>query len=554
MHHYDTIIIGSGAGGLSTALCLVRAGQRVLVLEQHEVPGGWCHSFYLHGQRFSPGVHYVGMLQPHEPFSELYENLGIANDLEFFRMQPAGFERCWIGDARIDMPAGIDALCDALGQRFPDERHRLRKYLHLVKEVSRQLQTIPRTSGFRAHALLPFRTRLVSRYALRSLKSVLELHIRDPLLRKVLSVQCGDHGLPPSRVSFVLHSAIMDHYFSGGFYPAGGGAAIVKALTNAIRAGGGEIRTGQLVTRICVAGSRRRRATGVQLAGGKIITAAQVVSNADPARTYTELIGQQHLSRSLRRKLRKTRYSVGSLSLFLIVDADVAAAGMNSGNIWMSRDGDLDALFVELQSRDVLAGDEFPALFISCTTLKDPASFDGRHHTIEAVTYCSHEALAPFAGLDAERSDEYRAFKTRVCDKFLVSLERVVPGIRTSIVHMELGTPLTNEHYIHSTHGSVFGTEKSFWQTGMFSFRLKSEIESLFLCGASVLAHGVAGATYSGIQTAAAVLGRPLNALLRHDPAQHVRIHDAERPDAWPEWVHRSRARRAVRREEASSD
>lgn len=42
---YDTIIIGSGAGGLSAAICLARSGQKVLVLEQHDVPGGWCHSF-----------------------------------------------------------------------------------------------------------------------------------------------------------------------------------------------------------------------------------------------------------------------------------------------------------------------------------------------------------------------------------------------------------------------------------------------------------------------------------------------------------------------------
>ena len=54
MEEFDSIIIGSGAGGLTTALCLARAGQKVLVLEQHDVPGGWCHSFTLNGQRFSP--------------------------------------------------------------------------------------------------------------------------------------------------------------------------------------------------------------------------------------------------------------------------------------------------------------------------------------------------------------------------------------------------------------------------------------------------------------------------------------------------------------------
>ena len=81
MNQFDTIIIGSGAGGLAAAICLARAGQKVLVLEQHDVPGGWCHSFTLQGQRFCPGVHYIGLIDKGQSTSRLYEGLGVANDL-----------------------------------------------------------------------------------------------------------------------------------------------------------------------------------------------------------------------------------------------------------------------------------------------------------------------------------------------------------------------------------------------------------------------------------------------------------------------------------------
>ena len=75
MEKFDTIIIGSGVGGLSTAICLARAGQKVLVLEQHYVPGGWAHSFTLNGQRFSPGVHYVGLIEEGQTTNEMYRGL-----------------------------------------------------------------------------------------------------------------------------------------------------------------------------------------------------------------------------------------------------------------------------------------------------------------------------------------------------------------------------------------------------------------------------------------------------------------------------------------------
>ena len=114
MKNFDTIIIGSGAGGLSAALCLAKAGQKVAVFEQHYVPGGWCHSFYIKGHRFSPGVHYLGLVDKGSSTSKLYEGLGIANDLVFFRMNPLAYEHCWIGKERIDMPAGINNLEESL--------------------------------------------------------------------------------------------------------------------------------------------------------------------------------------------------------------------------------------------------------------------------------------------------------------------------------------------------------------------------------------------------------------------------------------------------------
>jgi len=112
---------------------------------------------------------------------------------------------------------------------------------------------------------------------------------------------------------------------------------------------------------------------------------------------------------------------------------------------------------------------------------------------------------------------------------------------------MELGTPMTNEFYIQSTNGSVYGTEKGFWQTGPFSYRNKSEIENLYLCGASVMAHGVTGASYSGIQTAAIILGCKMDDLLQPDPNQNIRIYDAEDSSAWPEWIHRKMKNRNER-------
>lgn len=535
--HFDAIIIGSGVGGLSAAICLARAGQKVLVLEQHDVPGGWCHSFYLNGHRFTPGVHYVGLLEKGQSTAQLYEGLGIANDLTFFRMNPSAYEHAYIGEERFDFPGNFDELVNSLTERFPKEEKNIKKYLSLVRNVSAELQLLPDVEGFWQHLTIPFRTKNMGKYALFSLKRVIDWHIKDPLLKKILNIQFGDHGLAPAKASFPLHCAVMDHYFNGGFYPCGGGGAIVKAMTTAIKNYDGEVKTQQSVKRILLEGKKKKTAIGVELASGKRLFAKRIISNADPNITYQKLIGEENLSRRLQKKLNKTSYSCTSLMLFLTVEMDLKASGIDSGNIWLMPNEDMDTVYERMMMPDITNGEAFEGMFISCTTLKDPSSFDGKHHSIEAITYLDYKSFEKFENESEIRTEGYLQFKELLTEKMLKTLEKVLPNVRAHIVHQELGTPITNEYYINSTKGSVYGTEKKLTQIGPFAYKAKSEIKNLYLCGASIVSHGVAGAGYSGVQTAGEILGVKQRELLKTDTKQQITILEAENNINYPKWL-----------------
>lgn len=539
MENFDTVIIGSGVGGLATAICLARAGQKVLVLEQHYVPGGWSHSFTLGGQRFSPGVHYVGLLEKGDTTHELYRSLGIANDMVFFRMNQKAYEHCLIDGEMIDLPSGINNLKQSLSERFPKERKGIDEYLTLVQNVSIELQKMPKLKGWWQKITVPFRTKNFGKTALFPLRKVIGWHIKDPLLKAVLNIQCGDHGLPPKTACFPVHCSVMSHYFDGGFYPMGGGGGIVKAMTNGVKRHGGEVRVKQTVDKILI---ENKKAIGVQLQDGSKIMAKNVVSNADPSITYLDMIGKEHLSKALVKKLEKTKYSVTSLILFLTLDMDVTPFGIDSGNIWVMKDEDIDTHFEHLMKGDMAEGDDFPALFISCTTLKDPASFNGRYHNFEVVTYVDYDNLRGFKENGDYHDAAYLEFKEKVTGKLLNNVEKIIPGARKHIVQAELGTPKTNEFYINSTKGNVYGTEKTLSQVGPFSYKNKTEIENLFLCGASTLSHGVGGATHSGLAAAAAILNCTMDDFMVENPDQQLRIYNAENPEEWPEWIHTKRS------------
>lgn len=279
--------------------------------------------FYLNGYRYTPGVHYVGLLNKGESTSTLYEGLGIANDISFFRMNPEAYEHCWIGDERIDMPAGYENIKKTLSEKFPEEEKGISSYLKLVSDVCYELQLIPKVKGFWAHLTIPFRTKNMGKYSVFSLRKVIKKHIKSPLLRAVLNIQIGDHGLPPGQASFPLHAAVMGHYSSGGYYPIGGGGALVKAMTKTLKKHQGEIRTSEKVKQILLEGNKKKKAIGVQLENGEQVFAKRIISNADPGKTFIDLIGREHISKKLNKRLNKTKYSCTSLMLFLTVDMDV---------------------------------------------------------------------------------------------------------------------------------------------------------------------------------------------------------------------------------------
>ncbi len=527
----DAVVIGSGMGGLTAALALARAGKTVTVLEQHYAPGGFTHSFALEGFRFSPGVHYLGALNPGGEARRTFEGLGLGPALTFFELNPDGYEHVRSPEAGFDFPAGREALRARMCERFPADAKGIEEYLFLLGSIHDQMEEIPNTKGFFQTLTLPYRTRHMGRYGGYSLQRILNDRVKDPTARGVLSVQCGDHGLPPSQIPFAYHAAVASHYLEGGWYPMHGGAAIPKAFTRAIQRLGGTVQLETRVESILLEG---RRAIGVRLAGGREIRAHHVISNADPFVTYQRLIGEPNLPGGLKRKLAKTRLSTSAVSLFFAVEDDLKAQGFDSGNYWLCPDVDAEAAYLAMQDPKVLDREVLPGMFLSVTSLKDPLSFDGRHHTCEAFILVPYEIFQPWEGTgEGARGPEYAQLKERIALKMLATLERHFPGLTRNVVFKALGTPLTNQHYVEATRGAIYGTAKSLWQVGPFSYPQASPFPGLTLCGASTLGHGVHGAGLSGLAAAARLLdARPRDLL---DPnAPPMTLLSAEDPSGWP--------------------
>jgi len=300
------------------------------------------------------------------------------------------------------------------------------------------------------------------------------------------------------------------------------------ALIKALRRRGGKIRLRCEVSKILV---EQGRAVGVELASGERIAARAVISNADPAVTFGKLLPDEH-GRRERRRVARMEYSVSLMSIFCAVDLDLAALGYDSGNYWWYRTAFLcdDTAPTEKS----LPNGPVDGLFLTITTLKDPGRKRRNHHTLELFTFVPY---APFMGFretkQGARGAAYERLKEGLGDRMIAAAEEVIPGLSKAIRFRSVGSPVTNDHYCATPLGAAYGTAKTPWQVGPFSFGITTSVEGLYSCGASTISHGVAGASMSGLMAAQAVLGAATMGELLGPADGSLRVYPADRPEEW---------------------
>ncbi|MCO4769466.1 MAG: NAD(P)/FAD-dependent oxidoreductase [Deltaproteobacteria bacterium] len=507
---WDVIVIGSGMGGMTAGAMLSKLGKRVLILEQHYVPGGFTHEFNRKGSRkgwnWDVGVHAVGEVTQHTMPGRLLHTLTDGR-LEWESLGPTYDEFTFPEGKRVAFPNTPDAFRANLIDAFPDGQEAIDEYLGLVKQVSKGMRgyylarTLPRWAA-------PIADRTLGRRAGKWLDvttaEVLDRVTDDPKLKMLLAAQWGYYGSTPSRSSFAMQALVTKHFLHGGYYPRGGSAAIARELLRTVAEAGGWTRIRADVQEILI---EEGKAVGVRLPEGEEIRAPRILSAAGVQATVRNLLPEVQRSKPWAKSIEALKPAPCHVCLYLGFKGDIRQGGASAANQWFYDTWDPEDDNWEV-APDIQDLPNANVLYCSFPSLKNPEHDPGQdeRHTGEVVTFVPWESFAKWQGTPwSERGPEYEAFKERMHDSLVEQFLSKMPGLRQHLVFSELSTPLSTDHFVRPSRGSIYGLEPTPERFRNQNLRPRSPIPNLFFGGSEVSSVGVIGAMMGGVLAVAAM-------------------------------------------------
>ena len=488
----QVIVIGSGFGGIASALRARKLGFDVTLVERLEQLGGRAQTFQEQGFIFDAGPTVITAPFLFDELFELYDR-DIADYIEMMPVTP--WYRYEFNDgSHLNYGGSLEDTLAEIQRINPADVEGYKKLLaHSEKIFDVGFTQLAHVPFNRLWFMLKQVPELIRLGCYRTVWQFTKRYLKDDRLRRAFSIQpllVG--GNPFSTTS--IYSLI--HYLErrwGVHYPRGGTGALVQALGKLMVEVGIEVRLDTDVKEIQFEGGN---ATGVNLAGGATLRADIVICNGDPAHTYKHLIAENLRKRWTNRRIDKLKYSMGLYVLYF---------GTNKK-------------YENVEHHTIIFGDEYQQLL--------QRIFDGGEAGDDLSLYLHRPTatdpnLAP-QGKDAFyvlapvpnlQRDDWGQVKAQVKERVLDILqERILPNLRENLEVCFDFDPNDFQAQYQSQWGAGFSIAPIFSQSAFFRFHNRAEdFSNLYFVGAGT--HP--GAGVPGVLSSAKVVE---NLLLQDHP------------------------------------
>ncbi|HEX9186749.1 MAG TPA: phytoene desaturase [Vicinamibacteria bacterium] len=461
-------VIGSGFGGLATAIRLQARGVRTVVFEKRDLPGGRAYVYRDRGYTFDAGP---TVITAPPCLEELFAVAGrkMSDSVEMLPVRPF-YRLSWPDGVSFDYAGEQAGMEEQIRRLSPGDVVGYRSFVEYARQVfEKGYEELAGVPFLRFADMVKVAPDLVRLRADRSVYGVVSRFVEDDHLRQALSFHSLLVGGNPFETSAIY---TLIHYLErkwGVFFPRGGTGALVRALVKLYEEIGGEIRLSTPVRRIDAPsgpGSAHRVVTD---AGEEAFDV--VVSNADVHHTYKKLYGHDPRGRRYGRRLERMDWS---MSLFLIY--------FGTSRRWpeLAHHTVVFGPRYEGLLRDIFHGSALPedfSLYLHAPTITDPSMAPPGGEAFYVLSPVPHLGLAKV---------DWAKAGPAYADRILELLEeRLVPGLRASVVTRRLFTPVDFRDELNTFEGSAFSVAPKLTQSAWFRpLNRDPRIPGLYIAGA----------------------------------------------------------------------
>jgi len=475
---YDVIVIGAGLGGLTAGAKLAKEGLRVLLLEQHDRPGGCATTFKRRDFTMEVGLHEMDGLHPRDIKHRIFDDIGLDDQVTFLPVPE--FYRFINERYDLVIPHDPEEAKALLKKSFPGEEKGIDDYFYHVLNVRRVMV---------AHKGQPDR----------SLGVFLDEIIGNEDLKLVLLGNLGYFHDDPYSLSWLYYLNAQGSYYGGtASFIQGGSQSLSNALSELITEQGGEVRLNQLVSSIDYRDNKVSGVTFQEMKGknkGQMeqASAKQIIMNGSVP-GLSQLLSKKDAA-PLVQSIKDLAIGASLLTVYYGFNKPLQKIGNKNYSTFIYDES--------VRSQKDILGNNHSDFSTRSFTFVDYGQVDARlapeGKSVGAV--CAIDYPSDWESLER---NEYMRMKADVADTITGRLEKVLPGFREAVEYVEVATSLSVERFTLNPKGAVYGFAQ---HPGRSLDYLSALPENVFIASAwGKIGGGFSGAMVSGYMTAMDVL------------------------------------------------